>query len=105
MEDDELCTMMTTDKLISAMLHTQRQMAEQVATLQCNQAQQQQQFGQMLQTLTSAIQNQPAPTIALPTTLVNPAPGATPTLTHPKIPLPDAYDGTCMGAESFLSRL
>jgi len=107
MQDDTLPPQMTADDIVTAMLNAQRETTTQIATLQCEQAQQQQQFTQMLQTLTSAIQNQPTPTIALATPLVNPSAN---TQSHaaspaPKIPLPDTYDGARQGSESFLSGL
>jgi len=103
MEDDSTPMRMTPDELVTVMLNAQRETARQIATIQRDQAQQQQQFTQMLQTLTSAIQNQPVPVVAAPTP--GPTPQPAPVLTSSKIPLPDAYDRTRQGAEPFLSGL
>src|SRR5882762_1226959 len=105
MEDDVPRTTMTPDELISAMLNAQREMARQISSLQRDQATQQQQFTQMLQSLTSAIQNQPTPTIVAPA--ANPPPTTNPHATphQPKIPLPNTLNGSKHGAEPFLSGL
>src|SRR5258705_730365 len=105
MEDDTPHTTMTPDELISAMLNAQRETALQISSLQRDQATQQQQFTQMLQSLTSTIQNQPTPTIAVPAANPPPSTNHHASPNQPKLPLPDAFNGSKHSAEPFLSGL